>query len=237
MHIRVLTPLFFMFFMIGSAFGQELIMGWEGGPSNGYGFAMPVFRLPKDGANSLVIRPSGSFLYYNFPEAGGFTAVSSPGAAFGLAYRLHTQKVTFTIGPGIETRWDHRSRADGTQTDKTQAGVTAQGDVFLQPSPLTSVTVIGSYGHANRYAWSRAGFTRQVTNREFKRSSALQLGAEVTGQGNRDVRQIQAGSVLGVAFLHAHSSLQFRSGYARLRFADSSIETRPYFGVGLYKAF
>jgi cellulose biosynthesis protein BcsS len=237
MQIRILASLSFLFFVIGAASGQELIMGWEGSQSNGYGFAMPVFRLPKDGTHSLVIRPSGSYLYYDFKEAGGFTAVTSPGADFGLAYRLHTQRLTFTIGPGIEARWDHRKKADGTQTDKTQLGATAQGDLFFQPNPLTSLALVGSYGHANRYVWSRAGFMRQVTNTEFRRNSGLQLGAEVTGQGNQDVRQIQAGGVIGVAFLHSHSSLQFRSGYARLQFADNSTEIRPYFGTGLYKAF
>jgi Cellulose biosynthesis protein BcsS len=237
MQIRILAALSFLFFTIAAASAQELIMGWEGGQSNGYGFAMPVFRLPKDGTHSLLIRPSGSYLYYNFPEAGGFTTVSSPGAALGLAYRLHTQRLTFTIGPGIEARWDHRKKADGTQSDKTQLGPTAQGDIYFQSNPLTSFTLLGSYGHANRYVWSRAGFMRQVTNREFKRNSGLQLGAEVTGQGNNDVRQIQAGAVIGMAFSRSHSSLQFRSGYARLQFADNSTEIRPYFGTGLYKSF
>jgi hypothetical protein len=60
------------------AAAQEMILGWEGGPSNGYGFVMPVFSIPKDGSQSFVIRPAGSYLYYNFRELGGFTKVTSP---------------------------------------------------------------------------------------------------------------------------------------------------------------
>jgi hypothetical protein len=226
-----------LFVPMEAAMGQEWIAGWEGGPSNGYGFVMPVFSLPNEGTHSFVIRPSGGYLYYNFREAGGFTNVSSPGAAIGVAYRLRTKKATFTIGPGFEIRWEHRDSANGSKINNNLRGATGQGDVYYQATALTSLSLNGSYEESNHYVWSRAGAKRQITNRDFKRSSALSLGAEVTRQGNHDVHQFQAGVLFEVGLTHAHGSLQFRSGYARLEFADGSGETRPYFGVGLYKAF
>ena len=86
-------------------FAQEIITGYEGGPSNGYGFVTPVFSFPQSGTPSaLVIRPGASFLYYNFQDAGGFTNVTSPGVSFGIGYRVRTPRVTLTVGPGFEVR-------------------------------------------------------------------------------------------------------------------------------------
>jgi hypothetical protein len=220
-----------------SASGQELVGGWEGGPANGYSFIAPVFSIPGSGPHSFVVRPTASFLYYNYRDSGGMTDVTSPGIGVLLGYRLRTRRLTLTAGPGVEARWDHRRFADGTTLDKPQLGATAQAEAFFQANPLTNLNLIGSYGQANRYTWIRGGLKRQVTNRNFKAPTALLLGPEITAQGNRDARQYQAGAVMELAFLRAHGSVQFRSGYARLEFRDASVKVRPYFGVGLYRSF
>jgi hypothetical protein len=221
-----------------NAFAQEIIIGWEGSPSNGYGFVMPVVSVPKtDTSSAFVIRPAVGYLYYNFREAGGLTDVTSPVVSIGIAYRLRLPRVSMTLGPGLEVRWEHRKQANGTRIDKTQTGATASADLFIQANSHTNLSVIATYSQTNRYLWSRAGIKRQITNSDFRGSSPISIGAEVTGQGNHDVRQVQLGGLMEVGFLSAHSSLQFRSGYARLLFIDGSIETRPYFGIGLYRAF
>jgi hypothetical protein len=232
LSIAMLCP-----FVTANACAQEIIVGWEGSPSNGYGFVMPVFSVPKTDTSAFVIRPAVGYLHYNFREAGGRSDVTSPVVSIGMAYRLRLPRVSMTLGPGLEARWEHRKQANGTRINKTQTGVTASADFFIQANPLTNLSLIATYSQTNRYLWSRASIKRQVTNRDFRRNSAISFGAEVTGQGNRDVRQVQLGGLMEVGFLSKHSSLQFRSGYARLQFIDRSIETRPYFGMGLYKAF
>jgi cellulose biosynthesis protein BcsS len=223
--------------LLPQARGQELIAGWEGGPSNGYAFVSPVFTVPSSDRNMFLIRPTVSDLYYNFREAGGFTDVTSPGASIQLGYRLQIPRLTFTIGPGFEVRWDHRQLATGQKVNTTQKGATVEGDAFFQANPLTSLNIISSYEGANHYFWTRAGMKRQVTNTDFSRPAALSIGAEVTGQGNHDVHQFEAGGMLELGLPRAHSSLQFRVGYAHLWFVDGSTDSRPYFGVGFYHRF
>jgi hypothetical protein len=220
----------------GAAEGQELIAGWEGASGRGYAFLSPVLGVQLSQRHALVIRGAASYLYYEFPEAAGITDVTSPGAAAGLAYRLRGRRATATIGPGFELRRTTRQPSAGTRSRATERGLTAQGDIFFQPTPLTTLSLIASYGHANRYIWTRLGLKRQVTNPRFTEPAALGLGLEVTGQGNRDVRSYQAGAVFALDLVRASASLQLRGGYARLSYADASKESRAYFGAGFYQA-
>jgi hypothetical protein len=43
--------------------------------------------------------------------------------------------------------------------------------------------------------------------------------------------------LVALEFLRAHGSLQFRAGYTWLQYPDQTVESKPYFGVGLYRAF
>ncbi len=216
------------------AVGQEFIGGYEGGPGNGYSFGSSVFSIPSTGTNSFIIRPTFSYLYYNYQDTGGFTDVTSPGLGMTLGYRLRLGRLTFTAGPGVETRWEHRNFPNGTTSDKTLLGATGMGEAFFQANSLTNLNLIGNYTQNERYTWVRGGLKRQITNRNFKRSTAWLIGPELTGQGNRDVRQYQAGGVLELALLPSHVSIQFRSGYGHLQFHDGSTDNRPYFGLGFY---
>ncbi len=217
-----------------TALGQEFIGGYEGGPGNGYSFGSSVFSFPSTGTNSFVVRPTFSYLYYNYQDTGGFTDVTSPGLGLTLGYRLRLGRLTFTAGPGVETRWEHRNFPDGTSGYKTLLGATAMSEAFFQANRLTNLNLIANYTQNDRYTWVRGGMKRQITNRDFKRSTAWLIGPEVTGQGNRDVRQYQAGGVVELALLPSHVSIQFRSGYGHLQFHDGSTEARPYFGLGFY---
>jgi hypothetical protein len=57
-----------------------------------------------------------------------------------------------------------------------EKGVILQGDAFFQVTPLSTFSLIVSYGDANRYLWSRAGWKEQVSNRNFQGTTALSLG-------------------------------------------------------------
>ena len=216
---------------------QEIVTGWEGRPSNGYAFASSIFAVPRPNRNMLVIRPTVSYLYYDFRDAGGFTNVTSPGAAVQIGYRLQTPRLTFTMGPGFAVRWDHRKLAGGPTLNSTQLGATVEGDAFFQATSLTNLNIISSYEGANHYFWTRAGIKHQITNVSFERPVGLSVGGELTGQGNHDTHQFEAGGIFEFGLFRTHSSLQFRAGYDHRWFADSSTDARPYFGVGFYHRF
>lgn len=218
------------------ASGQELISGWEGGPSYGYGYVSSIFSVPESARNMLVIRPTFSYLYYNFQQNGGFTVVDSPGAGLEIGYRRQTRRGTYTIGPGIEVRWDHRVLSNGQRLTSTQIGATVQGEAFFQANSLTNFNIISSYETANHYMWTRAGFKRQVTNTRLE-GRGLAVGAELNGQGNHDVHQLETGGMIEVPLRLHNTTLQLRSGYAHLWFADGSEGSRPYVGVGFYHHF
>jgi hypothetical protein len=220
-----------------SARAQEIVGGWEGGPSNGYGFVSPIFTIPSSGTNMFLIRPTVSDLYYNYRDVGGFTDVVSPGAAIQIGYRLQTPRLTFTIGPGMEVRWDHRQFASGQTVNTTQIGATGEADAFFQATNQTNLNLISSYGEANHYFWTRLGIKHQITPTTILRPVGVALGADLTGQGNHDAYQFEAGGMLELQVTHIHSSLQFRAGYAHLWFVDGSTDTRPYFGLGFYHRF
>lgn len=225
---------------VGVLCGQtvEFISGWEGdGVTRGYVFASPVLSWKLSQNSALVLRGSVSYLYYDFPEFGGITQVSSPGGSFGVALRRTTPRMTLTIGPGYEIRETSRQFTFGPELEVDERGYTIQGDVYATPSSLSALYGIMSYGAANEYIWTRAGAKRQLSNRDFKGPTALGIGAELTAQGNYDVRSYQAGGLIEIAFLRARGSLQLRGGYSRLEYSEAPAESKPYFGIGVYRAF
>ncbi len=220
-----------------AASGQEFIAGWEGEASRGYAFASPVLSMRLGAHDALVVRGAASYLYYRFPDAGGPTDVTSPGIAGGLAYRVRSARLSATVGSGFELRQTLRRPAAGASSRTTERGLTIQGEVFFQATPLTNLNAIVSYDQANRYLWARSGVKRQLTNTRFTGPTALGLGAEITVQGNNDGQAYQAGAVLALDLLRARGSLQVRGGYARLQYPAGPSESRPYVGVGVYRAF
>src|SRR5512143_1220238 len=95
---------------LAAAFGvraHELVAGWEGDSTNGYAFVQPVFSFPKEGNGSaFVLRPTVGYLSYESRDVSGITKIYSPGASVGFAWRLRAPRLTFTIGPGFEERWE-----------------------------------------------------------------------------------------------------------------------------------
>jgi hypothetical protein len=219
------------------AWSQELVTGWEGGPSNGYAFVSPIFTAPISKENLFLVRPTVSYLYYNFPDVGGTTDVSSPGTAVQIGYRLQLPRLTFTIGPGVEVRWERRNLGSGSTINTTQIGATAEADAFFQATSLTNLNIISNFETANHYFWTRAGIKRLITNTNYSKPVGLSIGIDLTGQGNHDLHQLEAGGLLELGFPRANSSMQFRVGYDHQWFANNSANAKPYFGVGFYHRF
>jgi hypothetical protein len=215
---------------------QEVVAGWEGNAIQGYAFLSPVASVDLGGRVAILLRGTASHLYYRFPDSNGATKVTSPGVSGGLALRVRAGGTTATIGAAYELRRSTRRLPDST-SQVTERGLTSQADVYAQATPLTALSAIVSYGAANRYVWARAGVQRQITDTRFQRPVALVLGVEGTAQGNHDARSYGAGGLVALALLRARTSLQLRAGSSWLRYADGSRETRPYLGLGFYRAF
>jgi Cellulose biosynthesis protein BcsS len=216
---------------------QEVVTGFEGGPSSGMAFVSPVFSNPLGTSSAFVIRPTASYLYYEKRNALGETKITAPGASLGLGYRYSDGRFMLAVGPAFEVLWERRKNLLGPDTKDTLVGVMFAGDLSYQATPVTNVNLSASYDQTNQYYWSRAGVKQQVTDLQFDKSWALLLGAEVTGQGDKDVQQLGGGGVVEFAFDKGQTGFQIRGGYSWLSFADHSREARPYLGTGLYHRF
>jgi hypothetical protein len=240
-HLRFVRPalaiLLLALALVRPAAGQELITGWEGSASRGYAFVSPAAPFAASGQLSWVVRGTLSYLYYDFADQGGRTEVRSPGESLAVALRYSNPQITGSLGLGYEVRQTKRHLATGAETRENETGVVVLGDVFYQATPLVNLSAIASYGDANHYTWARIGAKRQISNFDNHEPRTMHVGAELTGQGNSDGRSIQLGGLFEIAFPSDRASLQLRAGYSRQKNPDDSHESRPYFGVGYYRAF
>jgi len=94
--------------LIAPCSAQEIVTGFEGGPSIGEGFITPAFSIPLNTANAIIVRPTASYLYYDSRSKLGETKVTAPGASLGIGYRYTGTDVTFDIGPAIEVLWQRK---------------------------------------------------------------------------------------------------------------------------------
>jgi len=235
----------------GPAASQELVSGWEGYGQQGYAFISPVFSFephaavgpsrPSYSSDSthlfLVFTGTPSYLYYTTYGSTGTTQVRSPGLFLAPGLRLKTRRLNLTISPGYEVRWTQKTPSGGQTQNVTEHGVTGQASVFYQVNSLTNLNTILSFEDSNHYVWGRSGFKRQITNKQFTAPRALSIGAEVTGQGNSEIRTYSVGSLFELAFLRFNTSAQFRAGYSRQQFPDNSVRSQPYLGIGIYHSF
>ncbi len=186
---------------------------------------------------SWLLRGALSYLYYDSLDATGITKVKSPGESIGMAVRYSGSILTATFGPGYETRQTKRTDPFGLETNNNERGAIYQGDIFFQAAPLTSVSLIGSYGQASQYFWLRGGVKQQISNHDQQSDTTLHAGAEVTSQGNKDINTSQIGGVFEIAYPRSRASLQLRAGYSRSAYAAGTQDSGAYFGVGSYWAY
>lgn len=220
-----------------AASAQEVVGGWEGSSGRGYAFVSPSITLHRSEQFAWILRGAASYLYYDLPGAGGNTQVRSPGQSIGLGLRYAGPGFTATLGPGYEIRQTRRTLASGSVESEHQQGLTLEGNVFVQATPRTVISLLGSYGKANDYHWVRVGAKQQIAGFADGESTGWHLGVEGTDQGNEDVKSRQIGAVLEAAFPRTRSSLQLRAGSSRRENPDGSKESSPYFGVGYYQSF
>jgi cellulose biosynthesis protein BcsS len=215
---------------------QELILGFEGDSLGGNALAMPIFSFPSTGKNSLVVQANGGYLYYTIRGTTD-TVVHSPGGSLSLGWRARTARATFTVGAGYEVRHKESIPETGPSTTVTERGITIQGNAYFMPNPLTALTLIATYGDANRYTWVRGGYKRQLTNKRFEKPTSWSIGGEVTGQGNNEVTTYQIGLVGGPSWPKKKMSLEVRAGISQRQSPGGPKEHLFYGGVGFYKDF
>ena len=93
---------------------------------------------------SWLLRGAASYLYYDFPDAGGRTRVRSPGESLGFAVRFSGPTITATLGPGYEVRQTKRRLASGEVLNVRERGVTIDANMFIQANALTNVSILAS---------------------------------------------------------------------------------------------
>ena len=219
-----------------AAVGADVVGGWEGSSGRGYAFVQPSVTLNTVDQLSWILRGSLSYLYYDFPEAGGVvTKIRSPGESIGIAMRYSAPGLTITGGPGYEVRQTRRLKT-GAETAVQERGLTLDGNVFAQVTPRTMVSLLASYGAANKYHWVRSGVKQQVSG--FGTDvTAWHVGGDATIQGNQDVKSRQLGGVIEAAFPNGAGSLQLRAGYSHRTNPNGSSKSEPYLGIGAYRSF
>lgn len=216
--------------------GQELIAGYEGDGEGGYGFATLVFEAPKDKPRAFVLRLTGSYLHYGYPEAGGDTEVDSPGGALAVGLRLRGGRTTFTIGPGIEVRQKTSAFASGSEVEETLVGAVLQADLYSMPSPTTALFAFASWNGADDYLWGRAGGKLQVSNRSFAGSASWLVGAQVTAHGNDEVDVVQVGPLVELS-LKTGGSFQLHGGWSWRGYPAAPSRSQAYAGLSYYRRF
>lgn len=226
-----------IFYTNAMAGSFDMVTGWEGNETQGYTFFSSTYNTAIGKNVYIVFRASANYLYYEFYDVDRRTDVRSPGTDAGIALRFNIGRASLSLGPGYEIRQTERNYENGGSTEKTEEGYNLQGSLYLQAASHTILQIISSYSDANEYIWTRGGIKYQLTNKNYQGPTALSLGVEFTGQGNDDKNTLSGGILFEIAFVRKKLSIQMRTGYPFYDSEESSEDSKPYFGAGLYKAF
>jgi hypothetical protein len=213
--------------------GFEVAAGWEGDATRGYLFLAPAWAFDSSSAGGLVLRAVASRLHYPTVEEGLETQVSSSGGALELSYRFHLGSLAVAAGPGFEVRREVSSNVEGKFPEWTR-GPTLAMDLSLPTDSLTNLILTGSYTHASRFVWVRAGVEEQITNRAGRGPLALSIGLELTGQGNDEIHSYDSGAVLELADANLGVTLRLRGGTSRLWLGDERERFTGYLGLDFH---
>jgi hypothetical protein len=219
---------------------REGIAGWEGdGFDQGYGFAMLGALLPKTERLSFPVRLTGSYLYYNFEEAGETVKVKAPGGAVQFGVRTTRDWGVVTALLGGDLRWETRDRETMPRPNSAVArgGVMAQIDGDLRWSKRLHPFWLVNYSGSAHYVYGRAGLRCQVSNLDWRGPLTWAVGVEGIGQGNPDTDAIQAGGTLECTLVRQGLSLSVRGGYKDSASSDQERRQGGYVGAGLYHHF
>jgi hypothetical protein len=218
----------------------EGIAGWEGdGFDQGYGFATAGVSFQDGRTISIPLRISGSYLYYNFGEAGEVIRVSGPGTAGLIGIRSTRPWGTIAASSGGEIRWEKREHElpGGTGASVARVGVIAQLETELVWGRRLRPFLLANYSGSARYVYGRAGMRWQISNIDWRGPLTWSLGLEGVGQGNADTDAVQGGATVDCALVRSRISLSLRGGYKDSASSDGGRRHGAYIGGGLYRRF
>jgi len=223
-----------------SASPLEGIAGWEGDRfEQGYGFAMLGTLVAGDSAVSFPVRITGSYLYYNYGEAGGIVKVRGPGGAglVGIRYAPTWGTVMFLVGG--EIRWETRKRelSPGPEAVVARGGVVGEVDGDVAWTRRLHPFWLVNYSGSARYVYGRAGIRFQVSNLDWRGPVTWSVGLDAVGQGNADTDALQGGGSLECVLVRSRLSLNVRGGYKDSASSDGGRRQGGYVGGGVYKRF
>lgn len=217
----------------------EGIAGWEGdGFDQGYGFAMAGVSFLDGRTISIPLRVNGSYLYYNYGEAGDVIRVSGPGSAGLIGIRSTRPWGTVAALTGGEIRWEKRQREmpNGASASVARGGIVAQVEAEFGSRRLRPFLLVNYSGPA-RYVYGRAGLRWQISNIDWRGPLTWSLGLEGVGQGNADTDAVQGGATVECALVRSRISLSIRGGYKDSASSNGGRRHGGYVGVGLYRRF
>jgi hypothetical protein len=216
------------------------IAGWEGdGFDQGYGFAMAGVSFRHDRTISFPFHVSGSYLYYNYDEAGEVIRVSGPGGAALFGIRSTRPWGTLAAQAGGEIRWEKRQRepAGDAGASVARGGIVAQIEGELVWSRRLRPFLFANYSASARYFYGRAGLRWQISNIDWSGPLTWSLGLEGVGQGNADTDAVQGGVTVECSLARSRIALSVRGGYKNSASPDGGRRHGGYVGVGLYRRF
>lgn len=212
----------------------ECLGGWEGdSQGQGYAFVGAGGGLPVSHTSAVITRLATSLLCYRFSQGDSTTRVSSPGLSLTSGISHAGRDVTVVVLAGPEIRWnDERTAPNGAGQirfahDRQWSGV-IQGYFNASLAPRSWLTLLASYGGANRYV-----FSRLILSHRFKEKAPL-FGLEGTAQGNGDVKSAQVGASLEIADVIGAMSLKLGAGFKSSWSSDRTRTPAAFVGVGFY---
>ena len=217
----------------------EVIAGWEGLGTQGYGFVTAGVLVPAGKSVVLPIRLSGSWLYYRYDSTGTSNTVRSPGASLMTGAHVQGTRGGASLLAGVEVRRDRRQvdTPGAPVRRETTAGVVVQADGDLGFGRRWRAFLFGNYAGAASYLYGRAALRAQLTHLDWKPPAVFFAGAEFVPQGNDESRALQGGPFLEWSLIARHASLALHGGYKEWWSPGQRHHRGAYVGVGLYQRF
>jgi hypothetical protein len=216
----------------------EALGGWEGDSFHqGYGYAGVGWLIPAGPRRVIPVRLSGSYLYYNFRDAGSTTMVESPGVSLLTGIRIAGARGSFTVMGGGEVRRERREKQSAPAITEVSSSGIAQADGDLALGPRWRGFMLVNYSGAAQYVYGRGALRFQFTNLGWQGPTSLFAGIEAVRQGNDETNAAQGGGFFEWNLVRARVSASLHGGYKETWSAGERHRHGSYVGASLYHRF
>jgi len=192
---------------------------------------------PVAGSWSIRGRIVGSYLTFNFREAGDQVDAEAPAVKFlvGPKYQI-TESTSVTVFAGGQIKETEFDRPHDKHRNDNGAVVAAE--LYSEFLPKTTGLVLYEYTAPEHFHWGRIALTRELFSLGTAGRTGFGIGAEVAAMGSRDFEAQRGGLLLQVRDTPLHLQLQLTVGAENFRSTtDKDDRLRPYLGVNIYSRF